>query len=124
MKLLKAHRIGHCLTAYQDPELVDYLSENGIPIEVCVTSNLKTGGLTKPETHPLRHYFDSGIQLSLNTDDPSLFGTNINNEYLIAKTIFGFSDQDLTKVAKTSFSSSFLPPDEKEKFLREFDLID
>ena len=118
---LGAERIGHGLTAYQDPELVEELSTRQIPIEICITSNLRTGCCAKISEHPVRRYFDQGLMITLNSDDPAMFGSTLNQEYELAQTQFGFTDEHLRELARNSFEASFLPADKKVAFL---DLLD
>src|ERR1700758_135196 len=73
---LRAERIGHGLSAAQDAELVDELAPRQIPVEICVTSNLRTGCCPSVTEHPVRNYFDQGLMVTLNTDDPAMFGTS------------------------------------------------
>ncbi len=118
---LGAERIGHGLTACQDPELIEELATRQIPVEICLTSNLRTGCCSKISDHPVRRYFDQGLMVTLNTDDPSMFGTSITHEYELAQTEFGFSDEHLRELARNSFEASFLPPERKLEFLNLLD---
>jgi len=118
---LRAERIGHGLSAGQDPELMAELAQRQIPIEICLTSNLRTGCCTSIEEHPLRSYFDHGLMVTLNTDDPAMFRTSLVHEYLLAQNAFGFSDDQLHEVARNSFEASFLPPEKKVRFLNLVD---
>src|SRR6266568_811741 len=76
---LGAERIGHGLTASQDPELIEEVATRQIPVEICLTSNVRTGCCSKISDHPVRRYFDQGLMVTLNTDDPSMFGTSITH---------------------------------------------
>jgi adenosine deaminase/aminodeoxyfutalosine deaminase len=118
---LKAERIGHGLTAARDPELIEELAERQIPIEICVTSNLRTGCCADISQHPVRQYFDNGLMLTLNTDDPAMFRTSLVEEYQLVQDTFGFTDEHLRELARNSFEASFLPADKKVQFL---DLLD
>jgi aminodeoxyfutalosine deaminase len=118
---LGAERIGHGLTAYQDPELMEELSTRQIPVEICLTSNLRTGCCGKIAGHPLRRYFDDGLMLTLNTDDPAMFGTSLTREYELAQAEFNFTDEHLRELARNSFEASFLPPGKKVHFLNMLD---
>jgi aminodeoxyfutalosine deaminase len=118
---LKAERIGHGLTAGQDAELIEELSERQVPIEICVTSNLRTGVCTEPARHPVRSYFDQGLMLTLNSDDPAMFRTSLNEEYRLVQETFGFTDEHLRELARNSFEASFLPAEKKIEFLNLFD---
>jgi adenosine deaminase/aminodeoxyfutalosine deaminase len=118
---LKVERIGHGLTASQDPELVEELSRRQIPIEICVTSNLRTGCCADLSQHPVRRYFDEGLMLTINSDDPAMFRTSLVKEYELVQENFNFSDDHLRELARNSFEASFLPPDKKVEFLNLFD---
>jgi len=118
---LGAERIGHGLTAYQDPELMEELATRQIPNEICVTSNLRTGCCATLADHPVRRYFDHGLMVTLNSDDPAMFGSTLNQEYELAQTHFGFTDEHLRELARNSFEASFLPAEKKVAFL---DLLD
>src|SRR5271170_1481742 len=118
---LKAERIGHGLTAEQDPELIEELAERQIPIEICVTSNLRTGVCTELAKHPVRRYFDQGLMLTLNSDDPAMFRTSLTGEYALVQEAFGFTDEHLRELARNSFEASFLSAEKKIEFLNQFD---
>ncbi len=118
---LKAERIGHGLTAGQDPELIEELAERQVPIEICVTSNLRTGCCAELAQHPVRRYFDQGLMLTINSDDPAMFRTSLVGEYALVQEAFGFTDEHLRELARNSFEASFLPPEKKIEFLNLFD---
>jgi len=118
---LRAERIGHALSAWQDTELVEELATRQIPVEMCITSNLRTGCLPALNDHPVRNYFNQGIMITLNTDDPAMFRTSLSHEYYIAQQSFGFNDEHLREVARNSFEASFLPAEKKLQFLNLFD---
>ncbi len=117
---LKADRIGHGLHAIEDPELVRFLAEHQIPVEVCITSNFVTGCCSALADHPVRKLFDAGVPVVLNTDDPDMFHTSLNREYEIARDVFGFSDDELRTLAENSFRASFLPESRKREMLLQF----
>lgn len=118
---LKAERIGHALTAYQDPELIEELSQRQVPVEICITSNLKTGCCSTIAEHPVRNYFDHGLMITLNSDDPAMFSTSLSKEYQLAQDKFGFTDEHLREMARNCFEASFLPAEKKLEFLNLFD---
>ena len=120
---LRAERIGHGLTAWQDPELVEELSQRQVPIEICVTSNLRTGCCPNLAEHPVRNYFDHGLMITLNTDDPAMFGTSLNREFQLAQDAFGFTDEHSRELARNSFEASFLPAEKKLQFLNLLDAV-
>ena len=92
---LRAERIGHALTACQDPDLIQELSQRQVPVEICVTSNVKTGVCPTIGEHPVKRYFDEGLMVTLNTDDPAMFSTSLSREYQLVQENFGFSDDHL-----------------------------
>ena len=118
---LKAERIGHGLSAAQDAELIEELAERQVPIEICVTSNLRTGCCAELAQHPMRRYFDQGLMLTLNSDDPAMFRTSLVEEYGLVQEAFGFTDEHLRELARNSFEASFLSPEKKIQFLNLFD---
>jgi len=120
LRELKPDRIGHGLHAIEDPELVRYMADKQIPIEVCITSNVKTGCCLALEEHPVRKLFDAGVPIVLNTDDPDMFHTDLISEYRIVRDVFHFSEPELREVAKNSFRASFLPESRKRELLASF----
>jgi aminodeoxyfutalosine deaminase len=113
-----AERIGHGLSAIHDQELMDLLAERQIPVEICVSSNLSTGCCTRVEDHPLRRYFDAGLMVTLNSDDPALFHSDVEQEYEVARKCFAFTDEQLREIAGNSIEASFLPAEKKVMLLR------
>jgi aminodeoxyfutalosine deaminase len=120
---LGVERIGHGLTACQDPELVEELAKRQVPVETCLTSNVRTGCCARISDHPLRRYFDQGLMLTLNSDDPGMFQTSLTQEYELAQREFEFTDEHLRELARNSFEASFLPPQKKVSFLNLFDAL-
>jgi aminodeoxyfutalosine deaminase len=118
---LRAERIGHGLTAGQDPELIEELATRQVPVEVCMTSNLRTGCCASLQEHPVRDYFDRGVMVTLNSDDPAMFQTSLAREYQLAQETFGFTDEHLRELARNSFEASFLCAEKKLAFLNLFD---
>ncbi len=118
---LHAERIGHGLSAAKDPDLIEELAYRQIPIEICLTSNVRTGVCPAIAEHPAKNYFDQGLMITLNTDDPSLFGTSLAAEYQLAQQTFGFTDEHLRELARNSFEASFLPAEKKLELLSLFD---
>src|SRR5271165_4701054 len=117
LRELKADRIGHGLHATDDPELVRYLAEKQIPVEVCITSNLLTGCCLSAKQHSLRKLFAAGVLVTLNNDDPEMFRTNLSREYQFAQDSLGFTESELCRLAQNSFRASFLTGKKKQDFI-------
>ena len=118
-----AERIGHGLTAIEDPELMTILAERQIPVEICITSNLRTASCPSLPEHPVRAYFEEGLMITLNSDDPALFGSDLVGEYRLAARAFDFSLEQLRELAANSIEASFLPPDRKVALLRSIEEV-
>ena len=114
-----AERIGHALTAQQDADLIEVLAERQIPLELNVTSNLRTGCCATLEEHPVRRYFEEGLMVTLNSDDPPFFGSNLLDEYVLAHERFEFPLDAMRELAANSIEASFLPPERKLDLLGE-----
>jgi len=106
-----SERIGHALSAIQDVDLIRELKGGPrcVPLELNPTSNVRTGVCPSFAAHPLRRYFDAGLLVTLNSDDPAFFGSDIANEYLLAHTEQGFTRDELRRLASNSMRASFLP---------------
>jgi adenosine deaminase/aminodeoxyfutalosine deaminase len=104
---LGAERIGHGIAAVQDADLMRELRDHDIPLEVCITSNLVTGVVKRLEEHPVRKLFDAGVPITLNTDDPAMFGCTLLDEYRLAAHAFGFSEAELRAIADNGFRYAF-----------------
>lgn len=116
LRICHAQRIGHGISSVQDPELVKYVRENKIPIEVCPTSNVFTKKYVKKMTeHPVREMFEKGIPVTIATDDPIFFGAELLDEYWNLYSKLNFSKADMKQIILNSFEDSFLPGEEKER---------
>jgi aminodeoxyfutalosine deaminase len=104
-----AERIGHGIRAIEDPLLVEHLAANRIPLEVSITSNVRTGAVADLAAHPVRKLHDAGVPLILNTDDPALFETDLISEYELAIRSFGFSQEEIDRIRRNGFAFTFLP---------------
>ena len=109
-----AERLGHGLAAQHAAEQ--------IVLELCPTSNVRTGCCPKIEDHPLRHYFDCGLMVTLNSDDPPMFGSDLLGEYVLAYEQFGFTLEQMRELAANSIEASFLPAERKLSLLRQVEL--
>ncbi len=114
---LGAERIGHGLSAQHDAELLQVLATRQIPIEINVTSNVRTGCCPGFEAHPLREYFEGGLMVTLNSDDPPMFGSNLLEEYVLVQKQFAFSLEQMRELAANAVEASFLEPSRKLKLL-------
>jgi aminodeoxyfutalosine deaminase len=119
INLLGAERIGHGIRAVQDPALLEYLASTGIPLEVCPTSNVRTRAVPSLEEHPLPHLVAAGVQVSINTDDPPMFSTNLNTEYLVAARLLGLDTAGVADLARAGVRQSFAPDAVKTSLLSE-----
>jgi aminodeoxyfutalosine deaminase len=104
---LGAERIGHGIAAAHDADLMRELRARDIPLEICITSNLVTGVVKRIEDHPVRRLFDAGVPITLNTDDPAMFGCTLAGEYALAARVFGFSEMELRGIAANGFRYGF-----------------
>ena len=112
-----SERLGHVFSAIRDPELIAELHKRQIPLELNPSSNVRTGVCSSFAEHPLRRYFDEGLLITLNSDDPAFFGSSLENEYRLAHEIHGFGHSELKMLAANSFQASFLPESAKRKWL-------
>jgi adenosine deaminase/aminodeoxyfutalosine deaminase len=112
-----SERLGHVLSAIQDPKLIQDLKMRSTGLELNPTSNVRTGVCPSFAAHPLRRYFDTGLLVTLNSDDPAFFGSDIANEYLLAHTEQGFSREELRQLAANSVQASFLPESTQRSWL-------
>ena len=102
-----AERIGHGIRAVEDPKLMEHLRNKNIPLEICISSNVRTRAVSSFEAHPVRKLFDAGVPIILNTDDPALFGCTLASEFCLARERFGFSEEELDVIARWGFEFSF-----------------
>lgn len=109
-----AKRIGHGIRAIQDPELVQYLAQESIPLEMCFTSNIQTGTVSDVSQYPLIEYLNRGLLVTLNTDNMTVSGTTLKEEYKKVQALFRLDDETMKQIAKNAVKSSFLNEEEKE----------
>ncbi len=114
---LNTHRIGHGTRLKEDGDLLNYVNDHRIPLEVCLTSNLHTKAVKNLQMHPMRFYYDCGLRVTLNTDNRLISNTTVTDEYLLACRTFGLDEQDLKNIIVMGFKSSFLPYKSKVKLL-------
>jgi len=119
LKLLQADRLGHGVRCLDDPKLVDHLREHQIPLEVCPSSNVVLGFAPNLAAHPLPELMRQGLEVSLNSDDPPLFGTTLNEEYRRCAASFGWSAEQVVSMAGAAVRHSFMPAVRKAELLAE-----
>ncbi|TDW83285.1 adenosine deaminase [Kribbella sp. VKM Ac-2566] len=121
VRLLKAERIGHGTSTMQDPALVDHLGEHRIPLEVSPTSNIATRAVASYDVHPLRAMVDAGLVVTINSDDPPMFSTDLTNEYAVAARLLDLDEAGVGELAKTAVRVSFAEDSVKSALLSEID---
>ena len=117
LKICHAERIGHGITSVQDSELLKYLADSKVPVEVCPTSNVFTKKYVKRMAeHPVREMFDKGVSVTIGTDDPIFFGAELLDEYWNLYSKLKFSKDEMKQIVLNSFEDSFLAKNEKEQY--------
>lgn len=124
VRALQVDRIGHGTRAAEDPELVTWLKENKLPIEMCPVSNLRTGVVDKLEVHPIRKFFDEGLLVSVNTDDPKMFDTSLEAEYVALVDKLGFTLADVKKLIRNGIDSTWADEGTKARLHDELSQAD
>jgi aminodeoxyfutalosine deaminase len=118
---LNAERIGHGTSAVTDPELLAHLADEGIPVEVCPSSNIRTRAVRSLAEHPLPRLLEAGVPVTLGTDDPGMFHTDLNREYLLCHEHFGLSRSELADLARAGVRAAFCAEERKSSLLAEID---
>ncbi|GGK25650.1 aminodeoxyfutalosine deaminase [Pilimelia terevasa] len=117
LRHLGAQRIGHGIDCVRDEALVAHLRERQVPLEVCPTSNVCTRAVSSLEEHPLKQMVDAGLFVTVNSDDPPMFGTTLNREYAVAASLLGLDAAGVTRLAQQAVRASFLPDPDKRRLL-------
>lgn len=118
---LGAERIGHGTSAAEDPALLAHLAATGIPLEVCPSSNVATRAVESLAAHPLPTFVDAGVVVTINSDDPPMFGTTLNREYQIAADLLDLDETGLADLARAAVDASFAPEPVKVRLRAEID---
>ncbi len=118
---LGAERIGHGTSAPEDPALLGYLAEHRIPLEVCPTSNVATRAVATLEEHPIRRMVEAGVLVTVNSDDPPMFGTDLNAEYAIAARLLGLDAAGVAGLARDAVTASFMDEAAKRELAGRID---
>jgi adenosine deaminase len=107
LDMLMPERIGHGIKAVEDEALLVELRDLGIPLEVCPTSNVVLGNVTSYDDHPLLRLIEAGVTVTLNSDDPAMFHSNLLEEYDVARNVFGLPDESIAVIARAGVRASF-----------------
>ncbi|MEJ8660064.1 adenosine deaminase [Streptomyces sp. MS1.AVA.4] len=118
---LRAERIGHGTSSTKDPKLLAHLAEHRIPLEVCPTSNIATRAVATLDEHPIKEMVDAGVLVTVNSDDPPMFGTDLNNEYAVAARLLQLDERGVAALAKNAVEASFLDAAGKARIAAEID---
>ncbi|MEU6537532.1 adenosine deaminase [Streptomyces sp. NPDC047000] len=118
---LNAERIGHGTSSARDPELLAHLAEHRIALEVCPTSNIATRAVATLDEHPIKEFVRAGVLVTINSDDPPMFGTDLNNEYAVAARLLGLDERGLAELARNAVHASFLDEAGKARVAGEID---
>lgn len=115
IEVLGAERIGHGVQIYRDENVMNSVRERNVVLELCPTSNMLTNAIPDLKNHPLKKLFEFGIPVTVNTDDPGIFNTNLNREYRIAREVLGMSEDELDRCSQTAAERSFIPLAKRQK---------
>ncbi|CAM5253632.1 Adenosine deaminase OS=Streptomyces alboniger OX=132473 GN=CP975_26140 PE=3 SV=1 [Streptomyces alboniger] len=118
---LRAERIGHGTSSARDEKLLAHLAEHRIALEVCPTSNIATRAVRTLDEHPLMDFVKAGVLVTINSDDPPMFGTDLNNEYAVAARLLDLDERGLAELAKNAVEASFLDEAGKSRIKDEID---
>ena len=110
----RANRIGHGTRLFEDPDLMAFVNDFRIPLEICLTSNVQTRAVASYAEHPVRQYLDAGLVVTLNTDNRLMSGTTVTEEYWKTHEHLGFTWEELKRVARMGFESAFVPHADKK----------
>jgi adenosine deaminase len=115
IEVLEVARLGHGCSVADDPDVVALARDRGVVLEMCPTSNERTSAVPSLAEHPARRLLHQGVRVTVNTDDPGLFGIDLTHELEVARDTLGFDEADLAAVTRTAIEASFLPPEVKER---------
>ena len=115
VEALRVDRIGHALRAEEDEAVVDLLARSNTVLELCPLSNLATGVIGRIEDHPVRRYWERGLDITINTDDPGMFHNSLADEYAVLMDVFGFGRDEIRRLAAAALEGAWCGPDEKAR---------
>lgn len=119
LRALQVERIGHGVRSEEDPALLDYLAEHQVPLEMCPVSNVCTGVVPSLEAHPIHHYLERGLLVTVSTDDPQMFGNALAEEYLLLHQRLGFTRAEIETLLRNSIRAAWLPEERKQALLAD-----
>ncbi len=122
IRLLGVKRIGHGVRSVEDPKLLTVLRAEDVTLEVCPTSNVRTGVVASYEEHPLRRLWDAGVRVTISSDDPAMFRTSISQEYEVARQAFGFDEAELLHATRNAIEAGFCSEETKRALLHDLAL--
>lgn len=123
LRALHVERIGHGARAEEDPALLDYLAEHQIPLEMCPLSNVRTNVVASLDAHPIRRYFERGLLVTVNTDDPMMFNNSLAEEYQLLEERLGFTRDEIRQLIANGVRAAWLPDDGKARLQARLDKI-
>ena len=121
LQTLQPSRIGHGVRSIDDPALVAHLAEIGMPLEISPSSNVATGVFASLQEHPFPRLREAGVVVTLNSDDPAMFGSWLSDEYRVAREVFGYDDKELADIARAGVRASFADDGLKAVIQRDID---
>ncbi|MEK2689070.1 adenosine deaminase [Bdellovibrio sp. GT3] len=120
VEILGAERIGHGIQIVRNPEILNFIRDRHIPLEICPISNYLTQSFKTYEDHPIRQLLNSGVLVTVNSDDPGIFATTLSDDYEVLHRTHAFTEEDFRRCNQTAFDASFIPLSEKNKFRQDF----
>ncbi len=120
VEILGAERIGHGIQVVRDPNVLNFIRDRKIPLEVCPISNYLTQSFTSYEAHPIRSLMTSGVLVTVNSDDPGVFATTLSDDYEVLHRVHNFSEEDFRRCNQIAFNASFISEKEKAPFKKDF----
>lgn len=118
LHVIRANRIGHGTRLREDGDLLNYINDHRIPLEMCITSNVQTKAVESFEDHPIKFYFDLGIRVTINTDNRLISNTTLTDEYMLLVEKYGFSYKEIMYLILNGFKSAFIPLKEKVEIIQ------
>jgi len=114
-----AHRIGHGTRVYEDKDLLNYINNHRIPLEICLTSNIHTRTVSSISKHPFKYYINEKVRVTLNTDNRLISNTSLSNEYKIAINNFNLNENEIRTIIINGFKSAFIPHNKRRELIRK-----